>query len=46
MFRGNVVDLDLLIMNIVTDSMIADVYVLGLSVFSRVLGDVERRLTV
>jgi len=45
-FRGNVIDFNLGIVNVVTDCMILNVDVLGLSIFGGILTDVKRGLTV
>jgi len=46
MRRGNVIDLNLAIVNVVTDSVVAYVNVFGLAILGGVVRDLERRLTV
>ena len=45
MCRGNVVDLDFSVVNVVAHSVIAYVDVFGLTIFGRIVRDLKRRLT-
>jgi len=45
-FRGNVVDFNLGIMNVVTDCVILNIDVFGFSIFGWIFRDVKRRLTI
>ena len=46
MRRGNVIDLNLAVVNVVSHSMIAYIDMFGLAVFGRIVRDLKRRLTV
>jgi len=46
LFRGNVIGLDIAVVNVVAHGVIAYINMLGLAIFGRIVRDLERRLTV